>query len=234
MSYTLYPAALDTFTDKVDGVDDVLAADFNKLQDAMKAMEVQMGVTNSGDTNSFDYRLRDAVALGSNVNDVVNGAPGMPRIKTAAIDAGQVTNDKLQPPVAGDLYTIARFVGTNNGQVEVFGGSSYTSDESIVTGRVYRYINYEGESIGNYISAIGFNCLVSGSIRLYLESTNITTYRVLKNGVQIQSISTTSVNWTGRNLDINVSTGDNITLQFSSRLFRNIFVKSNNPNFAVT
>lgn len=45
---TSYPTALDTFTNKVDGVSDVLAADINNLQDAMVAVQTRLGNAASG------------------------------------------------------------------------------------------------------------------------------------------------------------------------------------------
>lgn len=44
---TNYPAALDSFATKVDGVDDVLAADINKLQDAVLALQTKLGANGS-------------------------------------------------------------------------------------------------------------------------------------------------------------------------------------------
>lgn len=38
---TLYPGALDSYSTKVDGVDDVMAADINNPQDAIEALEAQ-------------------------------------------------------------------------------------------------------------------------------------------------------------------------------------------------
>jgi hypothetical protein len=40
-----YPNALKTYTNKVDGVDTVLAADVNSLQDEVQAIETELGVT---------------------------------------------------------------------------------------------------------------------------------------------------------------------------------------------
>lgn len=40
---TNYPVSLDVFSTKVDGVDDVLAADINKLQDAVLAIQTKLG-----------------------------------------------------------------------------------------------------------------------------------------------------------------------------------------------
>lgn len=42
---TSYPGGLDSYTNKVDGVTDVLAADTNNLQDAMVAVQTRVGTT---------------------------------------------------------------------------------------------------------------------------------------------------------------------------------------------
>jgi hypothetical protein len=183
MSYTLYPAALDTFTDKVDGVDDVLAADFNKLQDAMKAMEVQMGVTNSGDTNSFDYRLRDAVALGSNVNDVVNGAPGMPRITSKAI-----------------VRALSVVVGNNI----MASNDSVNSVASVTYVEVY---SYRSQAVTGSVRIYAEQYTDGGSVAVgsYL--------RFLKNGVQLAVWYMTSSTPTARIFDTTITLGDRISIE---------------------
>lgn len=126
MSYTLYPTALDTFTDKVDGVDDVLAADFNKLQDAMSAMEVKMGVNNSGDTSTFEWKLNNVTGWQSGLtfNERIalpfSGAPGAPRIQTAAINDAAVTAPKLATTTAERDWVLGRTAGADVGAVGTY------------------------------------------------------------------------------------------------------------------
>ena len=43
-----YPGALDSFTAKVDNVDDVLAAHVNDLQNAVVAVETELGTNPAG------------------------------------------------------------------------------------------------------------------------------------------------------------------------------------------
>lgn len=45
---TAYPSSLDSYTTKLDGVSDVLAADINNLQDAVVALQTRVGVSASG------------------------------------------------------------------------------------------------------------------------------------------------------------------------------------------
>jgi hypothetical protein len=52
-----FPTSIDSFTTKVDGVSDVLAADINNLQAGLVATQQKLGVNGSGDTSSVDYLL---------------------------------------------------------------------------------------------------------------------------------------------------------------------------------
>jgi hypothetical protein len=52
-----FPINLDTFSTKVDGVTDVLAADINNLQNAVIALEAAVGVLDSAVTSAHEYRL---------------------------------------------------------------------------------------------------------------------------------------------------------------------------------
>lgn len=54
---TVFPSSLDTFTTKVNGVDDVLAADTNNLQDAVTALQAKLGVNGSSNTSTIDYKV---------------------------------------------------------------------------------------------------------------------------------------------------------------------------------
>lgn len=51
-----FPSTLDSFTTKYDGVSDVLAADINNLQAAVLALETKVGINNSTDASSLDYK----------------------------------------------------------------------------------------------------------------------------------------------------------------------------------
>jgi len=45
-----YPGSLDSYTDKTDGVDVVMAAHINNLQDAIEAIEIELGTDPSGES----------------------------------------------------------------------------------------------------------------------------------------------------------------------------------------
>jgi hypothetical protein len=58
---TTYPGTLDSFTTNTDGVDDVTAADMNNVQDAITALETELGTDPAGSLTNLKTRL--AVAL---------------------------------------------------------------------------------------------------------------------------------------------------------------------------
>lgn len=57
---TNFPGSLDSYTDKTDNVDDVLAVHVNNLQDAVAAIEAKLGGSSSAVNTSFDYFLKNA------------------------------------------------------------------------------------------------------------------------------------------------------------------------------
>lgn len=54
-----YPGALDSFTTKVNDVDDVLANDVNELQDGIKAVQAELGTDPAGTYATVKERLDD-------------------------------------------------------------------------------------------------------------------------------------------------------------------------------
>jgi hypothetical protein len=60
-----YPTTLDDFTPHVDGVDEIMALDVNELQAAIEAIEAKLGIDNSADTGSIDYKLAQKAPLTS-------------------------------------------------------------------------------------------------------------------------------------------------------------------------
>lgn len=57
-----YPGTLDTFTTKVDNVDDYAADDMNEVQNAIIAMQTEAGVDPAGDQTDLTTRLAKIVA----------------------------------------------------------------------------------------------------------------------------------------------------------------------------
>lgn len=54
-----YPTTLDTFTDRVDNVDSVVAADVNLPHNAVEALEAKVGIDGSAVSTSHDYKLSE-------------------------------------------------------------------------------------------------------------------------------------------------------------------------------
>lgn len=54
-----YPYGLDNFGSVTDGVDTVSAAHVNTLRRSVEALETKVGVNNSSDPNSLDYKVRN-------------------------------------------------------------------------------------------------------------------------------------------------------------------------------
>lgn len=59
---TVFPTSLDTFTTKVNGVDDVLAADTNNLQDAVAALQAKVGTNGSANSSTIDFKVASLLA----------------------------------------------------------------------------------------------------------------------------------------------------------------------------
>jgi microcystin-dependent protein len=54
--------SVDTYTDKTDSVDDVLAAHVNDLQDAMEAVQAKLGIDASAVSSSIDYIIKNTTS----------------------------------------------------------------------------------------------------------------------------------------------------------------------------
>jgi len=59
---TLFPSGIDSFTTKIDSVDDVIAADTNNLQDAVLALQTKIGVNGSAVATTINKKLSVAEA----------------------------------------------------------------------------------------------------------------------------------------------------------------------------
>ncbi len=70
-----YPTSLDSFSDKVDNVDDAMAVDINDVQDAIEALEAKIGIDSSVVTTSLDYKVNNFFATGRKLWIYENTAP---------------------------------------------------------------------------------------------------------------------------------------------------------------
>ena len=69
---TNFPTSLDSYTTKVDNVDDVNAADINNPQSAIEALEAKVGVSSSAVSTSHDYKISKLEVV---VNNASSAAP---------------------------------------------------------------------------------------------------------------------------------------------------------------
>lgn len=85
---TAYPAALDTFTDWIDGISVVEAFTINDIHAAVLAVETKVGVDASVVTSSHDYKLANMP------NPTVNGSivPVYTKYLTGTLDANATQN----------------------------------------------------------------------------------------------------------------------------------------------
>ena len=59
---TTYPGTLDTWSDKTDAVDTYLAADINNLQDAVEAVQTELGTDVAGSVTDLKTRLSTVIS----------------------------------------------------------------------------------------------------------------------------------------------------------------------------
>jgi len=58
-----FPTGLDSITDKVDNVDDVVAADINGAYDCIEKLEAKVGVDSSAVATSLDYKIKNSSSV---------------------------------------------------------------------------------------------------------------------------------------------------------------------------
>lgn len=83
-----YPAALDNFTDKTDGFDDVMAAHVNDLQHAVSAVQTTLGINPQGSAET--------------VADALSGIDAVSQLLRSGDSAQKLVADSGQP--AGACY----------------------------------------------------------------------------------------------------------------------------------
>lgn len=73
---TVYPGGIDSYTNKVDGVSTVAAADTNNLQDAVRAIETELGTNPSGTYETVAQAITDQLsrAGGTMTGDINMGS----------------------------------------------------------------------------------------------------------------------------------------------------------------
>jgi hypothetical protein len=114
-----FPTTLDSFSTKVDGVTDVLAADVNNLQAAVVAIETKVGVNTSAVTVSHDYILSHGSL--AKAWCVFNGTTTGTNAPTAGFNVSTVTRN-----AAGD-YTITFATAMPSSSYAVFSSANVST-----------------------------------------------------------------------------------------------------------
>lgn len=182
-----YPSTLKTYTDKVDGVDLVLAADVNSLQDEVEAIEAELGVSPSdtalpsagqyypnGNGSTVAARLTNLEA--GLTAESTDGS----RVGYTLLHSGNYTSSPGALSVAGSAYTklvvVVRIttigsgagvtVNVNGATTVKYGFFNYTTavpstGGGSLTGGAFPISNVATPTSGDTITAEIFN--VSGS-----------------------------------------------------------------------
>jgi len=114
-----YPTSLDSFSDKTDNVDDVMAVDINNVQDGVEALETKMGVNSSAVVGSVDNFLGGMTLTDHGV--LLGSGTGAITPTTVMTDGqlliGQSAADPLPKTVSGDatLSAAGAITISNNG-----------------------------------------------------------------------------------------------------------------------
>lgn len=70
-SGTNFPASLDSFNNKIDGVDDILATETNTQSSAIEQLQAKVGIDSSADTDSLDYKVNQQITNAGAINGYV-------------------------------------------------------------------------------------------------------------------------------------------------------------------
>lgn len=92
---TLYPGALDIYTDKTDGIDYNLASHINDLQDAAEAIEGELGTDPAGSHATVKERLNNHNHASGDGAPIPTGGLADLAITTAKLAANAVGNTNL-------------------------------------------------------------------------------------------------------------------------------------------
>lgn len=138
-----YPANIDSFTTKIDGVTDVLAADMNNLQSSVVAIQNKVGISGSSIPGTIDYLLKPQTwsSTGKGIGTTYTNSTGRPIFVDVSWIRGANTNGyiNLYATVAGVVISNnRRYFNTTdetaNVQFVVPNGASYRCDQTGMAG----------------------------------------------------------------------------------------------------
>jgi len=178
---TNYPGALDSYTNKVDGVTDVLAADTNNLQDAMVAVQTRIGVTSNP---TFLPRaggtMTGGLTMGAGI--LSNVGYGTPALRTSGDIGGSYaswSNDRgpalqVDAPTNSSAYMIWRATKWN--ERHLAGMDAYAGGTSSSTPRVDLHV---GTTTNAFVFEQGGNFTAVGNVTAYSDERLKTNWRPL-------------------------------------------------------
>lgn len=123
---TTFPTNPDSYTTKVDGVDTVMAAHINNLQDAMMAVE------------DFALDLRDGWCYDTDTWVYVSATSFKVTGKDVRYKFPKGTKIKLVQTTTKYFYVVATAYSTDT-TITITGGSDYTLASATISGQAYSY-----------------------------------------------------------------------------------------------
>ncbi len=167
---TDYPGALDSYADKVDGVDDVLAAHINNPQDAIEAIEAELGTDPAGTFATVKLRLEKAYGsfAGNHIgwSQAGAGANTWYNVSDASIGVAEGELYKITHDALGKLTISAAGIYLINYSVTYESNSANDHIEMGIekngTGSaIYRGQSHSENKFANEEEALAGTCLLS-------------------------------------------------------------------------
>ncbi len=170
-----FPTSLDTITDKVDLVDDIMAADINGAYDAIEKIEAKVGVNSSAVATSLDYKVTNASSSNpGHKHTVANGATD--------VTASAAEINVLDDVVAGTTTANKALVVGASKQLNEL---TVTALTATLTGNVTG--NVTGDVSGNATTATNLVGLVSqAKLKTSTGEVSVTIY---KTGTQAAEVT---------------------------------------------
>jgi len=129
-SGTNFPTSIDSFTNKIDGVDDILASETNIQSSAIEALEAKVGADGSAVATSHDYRINELEGEIVTKQAIITWGDGLEAAgDTASVDYN-TTNLKI---TATELNTIQDIDTTASPEFAGLELSGLTASEIVAT-----------------------------------------------------------------------------------------------------
>lgn len=191
---TNFPTSLDTYTDKTDNVDDVMAADINDPHDAIETLEAKVGINSSAVTTSHDYKLSgvtgtDKAVSKTGTETLTNKTLTTPLVdtiseKTAAngvtVDGLSIKDGKLNTNdsvvtanITNSAVTTAKIADANVTAAKVGSGAFLVKEVTLGTGGFstasITLVDIVEDGAGTTDLTLTLNCPSAGIIHAFLS-----------------------------------------------------------------